>query len=210
MVRRKVWLLASSSLRPDANRRGTDAAPPNDTSKTQDPPQGESGHNPRSSTPQAVRFASGVQEIEPVHSIHQMVVPSGQEVRSTGELTPEAKEEIRNLAITLQKSKLQESRMSNYAFEPVSLPPSRVGHDHRHHLLDFAFLPQSCPPTNTFVKYWFTDFTARQRPGSPAPMGLLDTLLRPLLDHRLLSLAFILHLLHHVTLTRESRQARRL
>jgi hypothetical protein len=42
------------------------------------------------------------------------------------DLTPEAKEEIRNLAMTLQKSKLQESRMSNFQFEPVSLPASRV------------------------------------------------------------------------------------
>ena len=145
MVTRRVWLLASSLLGCDANRRRTDEAPANDISKARNPPQGESGHPPRSSTPQAVRFASGVQEIEPVHSIHQMVVPSGQEVKSAEELTPEAKEEIRNLAITLQKSKLQESRMSNYAFEPMSLPPSRVGHNHRQHLPDLAFLPQSRP-----------------------------------------------------------------
>ena len=55
-----------------------------------------------------------------------MVNPSDQTAQSTENLTPEAQEEIRNLAMTLQKSKLQESRMSNYAFEPMSLPPSRV------------------------------------------------------------------------------------
>jgi hypothetical protein len=46
--------------------------------------------------------------------------------QSMEDLTPEAKEEIRSLAMTLQKSKLQESRMSNFQFEPVSLPASRV------------------------------------------------------------------------------------
>jgi hypothetical protein len=110
------------------NGRCTDAAKADDTSQAQQPQRDESDSRPpSSSTPQGVRFASGVQEIEPVHSIHQLVDRSGHEVRSTEDLTPEAKEEIRNLAVTLQKSKLQESRMSNYAFEPMSLPPSRVG-----------------------------------------------------------------------------------
>jgi hypothetical protein len=110
------------------NGRGTDAAKADDTSQAQHAPRDESdSRSPSSSTPQGVRFASGVQEIEPIHSIHQLVDRSGHEVKSTEDLTPEAKEEIRNLAMTLQKSKLQESRMSNYAFEPVSLPPSRVG-----------------------------------------------------------------------------------
>lgn len=148
LARRRVWLLgllASSLLGRDANRRCTEEAPANNNSKAQDTPQGESSHPPRSSTPQAVRFASGVQEIEPSHSIHQMTDPSGQKIKSAEELTPEAKEEIRNLAITLQKSKLQESRMSNYAFEPMSLPPSRVGHNYRNTSLSFAFLPQPRP-----------------------------------------------------------------
>ena len=110
------------------NERCADAAKADDSPQAQQPPRDESDSRPpRSCTPQGVRFASGVQEIEPVHSIHQLVDRSGHEVKSTEDLTTEAKEEIRNLAITLQKSKLQESRMSNYAFEPVSLPPSRVG-----------------------------------------------------------------------------------
>ncbi|RMZ84825.1 hypothetical protein DV737_g1066, partial [Chaetothyriales sp. CBS 132003] len=41
-------------------------------------------------------------------------------------LSPEAREQIKNLAMTLQKSRLQESRLSKFAFEPVSMPPSRV------------------------------------------------------------------------------------
>ncbi|KAI2789791.1 Serine/threonine-protein kinase oca2 [Penicillium oxalicum] len=38
-----------------------------------------------------------------------------------------SEEELRSLAMSLQKSQLQESRLRNYSFEPMSLPPSRVG-----------------------------------------------------------------------------------
>lgn len=48
------------------------------------------------------------------------------EVKPVEDLSPQAKEEIRNLAMTLQKSKLQQTRMAKFQFEPVSLPASRV------------------------------------------------------------------------------------
>ena len=82
----------------------------------------------QNSTPgekQGVRFASENEEIEPVKTVHDMTADRGQ--RPSGDdLSPEAKEEIRNLAMTLQKSKIQENRMSNFHFEPYSLPASRV------------------------------------------------------------------------------------
>ena len=46
--------------------------------------------------------------------------------RSVKDMTPEAQEQIRNLAIALQKSRVQENRLAGFAFEPVSMPPSRV------------------------------------------------------------------------------------
>jgi hypothetical protein len=61
-----------------------------------------------------------VEEIEPVTKT------DSDKPKSIEDLPPEAKEEIRSLAMTSQKSKLQESRMSNFQFEPVSLPASRV------------------------------------------------------------------------------------
>jgi hypothetical protein len=76
------------------------------------------------SAPQGVRFSSGVEEIEPVEKDITQTESDGSKL--TENLTSEAKEEIRGLAMTLQKSKLQESRMSNFQFEPVSLPASRV------------------------------------------------------------------------------------
>jgi hypothetical protein len=78
------------------------------------------------SASQGVRFASGVEEIEPVKKAQDMTKADCDRPKSMEDLTPEAKEEIRSVAMTLQKSKLQESRMSNFQFEPVSLPASRV------------------------------------------------------------------------------------
>ena len=72
--------------------------------------------------PQAVRFSSMNEEIEPSQSIQ---VGS---IASERELSPDAQEELRNLSQTLSNTRLQGRRMSNFAFEPVSLPASRVSH----------------------------------------------------------------------------------
>lgn len=56
-----------------------------------------------------------------------MTAPQPEEGKDYDDLSPQAKEEIKNLAMTLQKSRLQESRMANFTYEPVSLPASRVG-----------------------------------------------------------------------------------
>jgi hypothetical protein len=74
---------------------------------------------------QGVRFG-GVEEIGPVKGVREMTAESGENAMPVEDLSPEAKEEIRNLATTLQKSKIQETRMHNFQFEPVSLPTSRV------------------------------------------------------------------------------------
>ncbi|KAI9731338.1 MAG: serine/threonine protein kinase [Cirrosporium novae-zelandiae] len=79
------------------------------------------------STPQqqTVRFSSKNQEIEPDESLqHAATLTNSESPRET--LSPKAKEELQNLAITLQKSRLQQQRMANFAFDPVSLPASRA------------------------------------------------------------------------------------
>jgi hypothetical protein len=80
----------------------------------------------------AVRFASVNQEIEPEHSESSQLSPIPESARRSigSELDPTAKDELRSLAITLQKSSLQEHRLRHFAFEPVSLPPSRVRTDY--------------------------------------------------------------------------------
>lgn len=82
--------------------------------------------NATSESPSGVRFATDVQEIEPAKAVHDMTVPAGQDGKEYEDLTPQAKEEIKSLAMTLQKSRLQETRMANFTYEPISLPASRV------------------------------------------------------------------------------------
>ena len=72
-----------------------------------------------------VRFVSGVQEISASKNESARKC-SAEDSKEIEDISPDAKEDIRNLAMSLQKSKLQESRMHNFQFEPVSLPASRV------------------------------------------------------------------------------------
>jgi hypothetical protein len=75
--------------------------------------------------PHAVRFASVNQEIEPAPSAQsQSELPS--DPTAANNLGPNAKDELRSLSISLQDTRLQESRLHHFAFEPVSLPASRV------------------------------------------------------------------------------------
>ncbi|KAF2121568.1 kinase domain-containing protein [Lophiotrema nucula] len=75
---------------------------------------------------QGVRFSSHNEEIEPNAALEHVttLTESGKDNKEA--LSPEAEEEIRNLAVTLQKSRCQAKRMENFSFEPVSLPPSRA------------------------------------------------------------------------------------
>ncbi|KAL4968796.1 uncharacterized protein BDV14DRAFT_187564 [Aspergillus stella-maris] len=67
-----------------------------------------------------VRFSSINEEYEPPES-----PASGNAAASGPQLDPK-EDDLRSLAASLQKSQLQESRMFNFSYDPVSLPPSRV------------------------------------------------------------------------------------
>ncbi|KAF2396615.1 Pkinase-domain-containing protein [Trichodelitschia bisporula] len=75
-------------------------------------------------TQPAVRFSSVQQEIPPDESM-QHAAPSRSEEREE-DFPLEAKQEIRSLAMSLQNGRLQNKRMEDFTFEPVSLPVSRV------------------------------------------------------------------------------------
>lgn len=102
--------------------------PPAQTSAVHDSANSDS--KPAAGHPHAVRFASVNQEIDPDPSLQSQFSPaSGQEEEAqpiSNDLEPSAKDELRSLAVGLQKSQLQESRLRHFAFEPVSLPSSRV------------------------------------------------------------------------------------
>lgn len=94
------------------------------TQENRQMPSGTSSTEP--SQPQAVRFASVNQEIEPAHSLQSLSTVPSDISGGMPEFSPEAQEEIRNLSISLQSSPLQQRRMNHFAFELVSLPTSRV------------------------------------------------------------------------------------
>lgn len=75
---------------------------------------------------QGVRFSEVNEEIEPDQALKHVATLTGAGDESNQELSPEAQEELRNLSMSLQKSRCQAKRMENFSFEPVSLPASRV------------------------------------------------------------------------------------
>ena len=71
---------------------------------------------------QAVRFSSVNQEIEPLYSLRtETITRTSDEARIPQEISPENQELLKKLSQSLQRH-----RTSNFTFEPVSLPTSRV------------------------------------------------------------------------------------
>ncbi|KKY27708.1 putative protein kinase [Phaeomoniella chlamydospora] len=97
--------------------------------RPESPSRSSSAHKP-SLLQQAVRFASGVTEIEPPSLAGRLQDPRSEKDIKDGkipdDLSPQAKEEIRQLAMNVNKGGLHQSRMNNFAFEAVSLPPSQA------------------------------------------------------------------------------------
>ncbi|KAF2083256.1 Pkinase-domain-containing protein [Saccharata proteae CBS 121410] len=78
--------------------------------------------NPQQS---GVRFASRAEEI-PDEALRLTETLTGNESTKPRELGPDAQQELKQLANTMQTSRLQTSRLENFSFEPVSLPASRA------------------------------------------------------------------------------------
>lgn len=73
-----------------------------------------------------VRFKDAVETYKPQPGMPIKDLRSAQEEAELEEMTPEAREEIRRLAMSQQKSRLQEQRASHFAYDTFSLPASRV------------------------------------------------------------------------------------
>lgn len=75
-----------------------------------------------------VRFAEDVQNLrpEPTDDAGPRDLKQAQQEAELEEMTPEAREEIRRLAMSQQKSRLQEQRAGHFAYDTFSLPASRV------------------------------------------------------------------------------------
>lgn len=76
------------------------------------------------SQPTQVRFSSVTEEIEPSQAT--LSPASVQSPSATQQKLGTDDEDLRSLAMSLQRSQLQESRLRNFSYEPMSLPASRV------------------------------------------------------------------------------------
>ena len=72
--------------------------------------------------PGQVRFSAVTQEIEP----SSLQSPALEHTKDELRKKPTSEEELRSLAMSLQNTDLQESRLRNFSFDPMSLPASRV------------------------------------------------------------------------------------
>lgn len=102
-----VGILARS--KPDDPRRGG-------------PDEGEGVDSaPDAGQPSAVRFNSAVQEIEPRESLVAMTTSTTEAEQASQPVDAETQQALRMVSQSLQRQ-----RTNNFAFEPVSLPASRV------------------------------------------------------------------------------------
>ncbi len=75
---------------------------------------------------QGIRFSEDTEEIEPAQRLEHVETTTEHSKRDN--ISLEAQQELLALPVTMQmrNSRLQATRMENFAFEPVSLPNSRV------------------------------------------------------------------------------------
>ncbi|RAL00914.1 Pkinase-domain-containing protein [Aspergillus ibericus CBS 121593] len=79
-------------------------------------------NDPRSrSQPGQVRFSTITEEIEPSDRSVPPKAPGDEPIKNQNQ-----EEDLRSLAASLQKSQLQETRLRQFSYDPISLPSSRV------------------------------------------------------------------------------------
>lgn len=135
--------------------------------------QGPPDEQPFGATlPQAVRFASVNQEIEPAHSLQTTTQASGTP-STNAPLSPGQEQEIRNLALGLHNSHIHQRRMSNFAFEPVSLPVSRAPSNESspYHTSREGTRSRAPSPSTTIPTPPLTPFGSNQREAQPDASG---------------------------------------
>ncbi|TID25627.1 Oxalate decarboxylase [Venturia nashicola] len=124
-----------------------------------------------------VRFSSIKQEFSPEQSLSPQPVGTlpGREPRD--DIPAEAQEELRNLSMSLEKSRLQSKRMGDFAFEPVSLPVSRVPSNSSSQPQSGRPTPKHSPPVSSMHTPPLTP--AASGSGAVRPASAHDKLLDP-------------------------------
>ncbi|PWY84926.1 Pkinase-domain-containing protein [Aspergillus heteromorphus CBS 117.55] len=84
-------------------------------------PQPADNDSKSKSQPGQVRFSAVTEEIQPSDPSASAKAPNAESTKNQKQ-----EEELRSLAASLQKSQLQETRLRQFSYDPISLPSSRV------------------------------------------------------------------------------------
>ncbi|KAJ5558501.1 hypothetical protein N7535_008715 [Penicillium sp. DV-2018c] len=118
--------------------------------------------------PSHVRFSSITEEIEPSRSGLSPVVEHVSQ-QPNGHTAPTDEEQLRSLAMSLQGTQLQESRLRNFSFDPMSLPSSRVASrdssDRSGHHTGAFTSPHASPPVSAVQSPPLTPAATHSREG---------------------------------------------
>ncbi|KAF1964466.1 kinase-like protein [Bimuria novae-zelandiae CBS 107.79] len=126
---------------------------------------------------QSVRFSDVNEEFEPKHALDDVTAITGTGEQREEPLSPEAEQELRNLSKSLQQSRCQARRMANFAYEPISLPPSRAPSPspasrtpsgHSAHRLSTG--PRASPPVSVMHSPPLTPAGTSSQDEKPAPV----------------------------------------
>ncbi|KAJ5250537.1 hypothetical protein N7489_000947 [Penicillium chrysogenum] len=134
--------------------------------------------------PAHVRFSSITEEIEPGRSELSPVPEQPQQPLSRDQKTEE--EQLRSLAMSMQGAQLQESRLRNFSFDPMSLPSSRVGSressDRSGHVTGAFASPHASPPVSAVQSPPLTPAATHSREGKTSDNASLKATSRPHVD----------------------------
>ncbi|OQD74766.1 hypothetical protein PENDEC_c009G03984 [Penicillium decumbens] len=120
------------------------------------------------SQPGQVRFSNVTQEIEPSA---QSPEPEQAQADTPKKTTDE---ELRSLAMSLQSTQLQESRLRNFSYDPMSLPASRTGsressdRSQRDGNGSYVTSPHASPPVSAVQSPPLTPAVTHSREGRPS------------------------------------------
>ncbi|KAJ5412927.1 hypothetical protein N7465_005232 [Penicillium sp. CMV-2018d] len=136
--------------------------------------------------PTQVRFSSITEEIEPGRSELSPVPEQPQQSLIDEQKLPTNEEQLRSLAMSMQGAQLQESRLRNFSFDPMSLPSSRVGSressDRSGHVTGAFASPHASPPVSAVQSPPLTPAATHSREGRISDSASLKATSRPHLD----------------------------
>ncbi|KAJ5177892.1 uncharacterized protein N7500_000591 [Penicillium coprophilum] len=133
--------------------------------------------------PTQVRFSSITEEIEPDQAVLSPVPEQPNQSLSDEQKQAADEEQLRSLAMSMQGAQLQESRLRNFSFDPMSLPSSRVASRDSsvrsgHGTGAFAS-PHASPPVSAVQSPPLTPAATHSREGKPGESASLKAHSRP-------------------------------